>query len=80
MTLRLRVSPVNVIEPDEVPKGEFDRVLILEYSLGAIQKVCHRPRGRGGSRKIVTKSDKGGRGSSQMVMSPLQKILFQQLH
>ena len=33
MTLRLRVSPVNVIEPDEVPKGEFDRVLILEYSL-----------------------------------------------
>ena len=29
---------------------------------GAIQKVCHRPRGGGGSSKIVTKSDKGGRG------------------
>ena len=29
-------------------------------TLGAIQKVCHRPRGGGGSSKIVTKSDKGG--------------------
>ena len=39
--------------------------------LGAIQKVYHRPRGGGGSSKIVTKSDKGGRGSSKTVMSPL---------
>ena len=34
--------------------------------LGAIQKVCHRPRGGGGSSKIVTNSDKGGGGSSKM--------------
>ena len=34
-------------------------------SLGAIQKVCHRPRGGGGSSKMVTKSDKGGRGVKQ---------------
>ena len=27
--------------------------------IGAIQKVCHRPRGGGGSSKIVTKSDMG---------------------
>ena len=26
---------------------------------GAIQKVCHRPRGGGGSSKIVAKCDKG---------------------
>ena len=32
------------------------------WSVGAIQKVCHRPRGGVGSSKIVTKSDKGGRG------------------
>ena len=31
-------------------------------ALGAIQKVCHRPRKGGGSSKIVTNSDKGGRG------------------
>ena len=43
---------------------------------GAIQKVCHRPRGGGGSSKIVTKSDKGGGGSSKTVMSPL--IHFQE--
>ena len=34
----------------------------MKFLLGAIQKVCHRPRGGGGSSKIVTKSDKGGRG------------------
>ena len=33
--------------------------------IGAIQKVCHRPRGGGGSSKIVTKCDKGGRGVKQ---------------
>ena len=32
---------------------------IEEMYYGAIQKVCHRPRGRGGSSKIVTKRDKG---------------------
>ena len=31
-------------------------------NIGAIQKVCPRPRGGGGSSKIVTKYDKGGRG------------------
>ena len=40
---------------------------------GAIQKVCHQPRGGGGSSKIVTNSDKGGGGSSQTVMSPLMR-------
>ena len=33
--------------------------------------------GGGESSKIVTKCDKGGRGSSQRLMSPLQKISFQ---
>ena len=31
------------------------------FPFGAIQKVCHRPRGEGSS-KIVTNSDKGGKG------------------
>ena len=43
---------------------------IFEKKYLAIQKVCHRPRGGRGSSKIVTKSDKGGGRSSQMVMSP----------
>ena len=34
---------------------------IFQIYLGAIQKVCHRPRGGGGSSKIVTKCDNGGR-------------------
>ena len=47
--------------------------LIVPKILGAIQKVCHRPKRGGGSSKIVTNSDKGGGGSSQTVMSPLMR-------
>ena len=39
---------------------------------GAIQKYVTGLGGRGSS-KIVTKCDKGGGGSSKIVMSPLQK-------
>ena len=51
----------------------FDVLCKEGNSIGAIQKVCHRPRGEGGSSKIVTKCDKGRDRSSQRVMSPLQK-------
>ena len=65
--------------PLKLPLVQFLRNLTKSKELptddrgcfGAIQKVCHRPRGRGGSSKIVTNSDKGGGGSSQTVMSPL---------
>ena len=36
--------------------------IFVKGTLGGIQKVCHRPRGGGGSSKIVTNSDRGGRG------------------
>ena len=39
--------------------------VLNQVTLGAIQKVCHRPRGGGGSSKIVTKSDKGGGGQAK---------------
>ena len=42
--------------------------------LGAIQKVCHRPRGEGGSSKIVAKGDKGEGGSNKTEMSPLSNF------
>ena len=45
--------------------------------LGAIQKVCHRPRGRGSS-KIVTNSDKGGKGiKPKSNVTAYEKILWQ---
>ena len=43
--------------------------------LGAIQKVCHRPRGGGRSSKSSDKQWQWGGGSSQTVMSPLMRKL-----
>ena len=56
LQFKSRYYPIN-----EMHK-EF-QILKVHDIIGAIQKVCHRPRGGGESSKIVTKSDKGGGGS-----------------
>ena len=65
------------IETKKATRLKFVKEMInLPVALEAIQKVCHQPRAEWASSKIVSKSDKGGRGSSQTVMSPL--INFQE--